>query len=414
MKLMFQERVKKAKQQLEAAFVALTYKTSGNHACITHHEIRNRPEKQACFEMRGSVGFPRPQAGTPAMNRPRRPCLGVPGPLRRGHGRPVPHRRHFRQDAERNLRRRAGTDVEAHRAVQAVEFGRGQTEVLGQARTALGLIDARTNGADVEGRAPERFHQRKVVELGIVGQRHDRGGVVDLEGVDDIVRHRADQRDARQCKALGVFLARVADGHAIAQGLGDLGKIVGHLAGADDEQPPLRAVMAGQVGLGQRQRVGAARRRRQRHHAGGQVQAAADPFTAAQACEQFVERRLWAERFKHQLQRAAAGQAEAAGLFRAHAVAQQLRPGECQAACPQLGDEVVLDATARHRAGDQPVLPNGHQRAHRPRRRAPGSRDGAQHHAAGLRPPGRGGAQHAKIEVVHALLWLRMFVRPRA
>jgi hypothetical protein len=73
--------------------------------------------------------------------------------------------------------------------------------------------------------------------------------------------------------------------------------------------------------------------------------------------------------FQQQLQRAAAGQAEAVGLVGAHAVTHQLRRavGNAQVLVQGLGvasDQIVFDAAARYRANGASVLAQGHHGAH--------------------------------------------------
>jgi hypothetical protein len=156
--------------------------------------------------------------------------------------------------------------------------------------------------------------------------------------------------------------------------------------------------------VGEREHVGLAGRL-QRHRAARQVQHAAHHLAARQRGEQLGQAGGRGHRLEHQLQRAAAGQAEALRLLGADAVLHHLGRVERERAVAHLGDEVVLDAAAGDRAGDAAVVAHRHRRAHRARRRAPGAGDGAEHRAVAGLVPVLHLLQHAQVNVVHGFAW---------
>ena len=95
--------------------------------------------------------------------------------------------------------------------------------------------------------------------------------------------HLADEPGAGHIETHGILLARVADQDLVVQAQGHAGEVLRHLACADDEQAPLRAVMRNQMGLAQDQDVGACLRRQQLNFSGVAVQYALHPFTTGQA-----------------------------------------------------------------------------------------------------------------------------------
>jgi hypothetical protein len=93
----------------------------------------------------------------------------------------------------------------------------------------------------IKGVRLERFHQRQVVELRIVGQRDHGAAAVELHRQHEVVRHLV-HHHARQAPAAAVFLARVAHRHLVFQPIGDLRQELRQLAGADDQHAQARAV----------------------------------------------------------------------------------------------------------------------------------------------------------------------------
>ena len=235
-----------------------------------------------------------------------------------------------------------------------------------------------------------------------MGQRDDRGVAVGLDRDHRVVGHGAKQRRARHLEAGGVFLARVTDQHLVAQRVGHLRQVLRHLAGADQQQPPMRAVVGRELGVGQREFIGVCGGL-ERDLAAGDRQHPAHPLALAQAGQQFIEPGVRQHRLEHQLDQPAAGQAEAVRGVSVDAVAQHLRQARGQHAAARLVDQVVLDATARHAARDQSVVAHRDRRSRRPRRRAPGACDGAQHHAVAGRHPLGDLAQHIQVDVVHGV-----------
>ena len=74
------------------------------------------------------------------------------------------------------------------------------------------------------------------------------------------------------------------------------------------------------------------------------------------------------ERLQHELHRAAAGQAKAARLLAAIAVASGLRQAQRQLAARHAANQIIFNAAARDGTGHLPVIANDHQRARRARR----------------------------------------------
>ena len=142
-------------------------------------------------------------------------------------------------------------------------------------------------------------------------------------------------------------------------------------------------------------------RRVQLHRAVGERQHAAHALAAREDLDQLGQARRLGDRLEHELQRAAAGQAEARGLLGADAVAHDFRPREREGAQAHLVDEVVLDAAAGDGAGDLAVAAHGHEGTHRARRRAPGAHHGAEHHPVPGRAPADDLLQDAEVDVVH-------------
>jgi hypothetical protein len=138
--------------------------------------------------------------------------------------------------------------------------------------------------------------------------------------------------------------------------------------------------------------------------AGLQIQPAQRVPSRADAVEKFAEPGARPERLEDELDRAAAGQAEAERLVGGDAVLHALGPLGRHLAAAHLVDEVVLDAAAGDRADHQSVVAHQHVRADRPRRRTPGAHHRAEHGAVSRRAPLLGLLQNLCVDVVHAVL----------
>ena len=209
-----------------------------------------------------------------------------------------------------------------------------------------------------------------------MGEGDDGGVAVGLQLAHHIVRHAGHQPGLVGLEAGGVLLPRVADQYLVAQGRGHGRQVLGELPGADDDEPPTRAVVGDEVGVAQRQFVGAAGDL-QVHLAGGQREAAPHPLPGLQLLQQLVQPGAVLHRLQHQLDQAAAGQAEAVGGVGVDAVTHYLRHARGERPRLGLGDEVVLNAAARDAAGHQAVAAYGHAGARGARGRTPGAGDGA-------------------------------------
>ena len=104
-----------------------------------------------------------------------------------------------------------------------------------------------------------------------------------------------------------------------------------------------------------------------------------------------------------QAQRAAARQPKPRGLLAGNAVSNQLhrRPVRRNPPVVQPRNQVVLDATAGHRADHHAVLAQRQHRARCPGRGAPGLDHAVQHHALTGAAPFEDAAQDVQIDAVH-------------
>lgn len=275
-------------------------------------------------------------------------------------------RRHFGQDRDADFGRRLAADVEADRAVQAVELRIGEIEQF-QAFAPARIVHARTDGADIEGLGFERLHQGQVVELGIVGQRDDGAARIEPGFDHEVVRHRVHQLCAGEVPVGAVFLARVADDHAVIHCGGHLREEARQRPGADDEQAPARPVNGVQDFVLEAQH-GARMGARQGDGAAAQVEPAFEQLSAFKALQEFAQAAVQAQGFDRQFDRAAAGQTEAVGVVGADAVADDVRARiGCDAPGAYVLDQVVLDATAGDGTDHAPIVAHGQGGADRAR-----------------------------------------------
>ena len=123
----------------------------------------------------------------------------------------------------------------------------------------------------------------------------------------------------------------------------------------------------------------------QRRVAGQEVEPARDQVPGLDLAQQRAHARFARQRLEHELDRAAARQPEAPCLVRRHAVGHRLGARLRHAEPARAVDDVVLDAAARDRADDEPVVAHREHRAFGARRAAPGLDHGDQQHAAARR-----------------------------
>ncbi|ASL75023.1 hypothetical protein BC350_16450 [Ralstonia pseudosolanacearum] len=292
--------------------------------------------------------------------------------------------------------------MHSDRAMQPCELGFGQVEFL-QAFAPVGVVAPRAQRAHVEGGRLERLHQRKVIELGIVGEGDNGAALVQFHRQHGVVGHGADHGDAGNRPFLAVFLARVAHRDLVVEPHGDLAQVARQLPRADHQHPVARAMDGDQARAIELQAVGDGGvlepRCTARH-----VERARHQLAGFHGMQQGVDPAGGGERLQHQLQRAAAGQAEAVRLFRADAVFHGLGPGLVQAFAPHAVDQVVFDAAAGNRADHHAVVTQRQHRALGPGRGAPGLHHGHEQHAPLLLQPAHAGLQHFEIDAVHGAL----------
>ena len=87
--------------------------------------------------------------------------------------------RHLGENRGGDLRRRAGADVESHGPVKPLEAVGIETGG-GQSLQAFGVGAATAEAADVEGIGTQRGRQRRVIQLRIVAQGHQRATRVQI------------------------------------------------------------------------------------------------------------------------------------------------------------------------------------------------------------------------------------------
>ncbi len=294
--------------------------------------------------------------------------------------------------------------------MQAIELFVVQVEQF-QALAAARIVDARADRAHVEGIRLQRFHQRQVVELGVVGQRHHGAARIEARFDDEVVGHRMHQVDAGYVPVGAVFLARVADDDAVIHAAGYLRQEARQGAGADDEQAPARAVERVQRFAFDAQH-GARSGGRERHRAAVQVDAAFQQFAAFEPVQQFADAAGGRQGFDRQLDGAAAGQAEAVGVVGADAVADDVRHGvRGDTLGAHVLDQVVLDAAAGDRADHAAIVAHGEGGADGARARAPGLDHRDQFAAVARGDPAGGGFQYVEVEAIHGSGGWRCWVR---
>jgi hypothetical protein len=129
--------------------------------------------------------------------------------------------------------------VQPDRPVESGDVRLGQVEQL-ETLSALCVVASRTECADVERLRRQRFHEGKVIELGVVGERDHRAVRVELQRGDRVVGHVGDEPGVGHVPGRGVLLARVAHDDLEVQRQRHLGQYAGKLAGADHQHPPAR------------------------------------------------------------------------------------------------------------------------------------------------------------------------------
>ncbi len=132
-----------------------------------------------------------------------------------------------------------------------------------------------------------------------------------------------------------------------------------------------------------------------------EIECARNEITLLNELEELADATLGCERLEHELDRAAAGKSELARIFRRNAVGDRLRPLDVSTLAPRALDDVILDAAARYRADDVPVVPHREQRTRRPRRATPGLDHRHEQDAPVGRQPFGAPAQHLEVDAIH-------------
>ncbi len=101
-------------------------------------------------------------------------------------------RRDLGDDRDRDLRRRYRADIKPDRRMDAGDVGLGKALAL-EPFDAAGVGFARPERADIETVARQRMSERRIVDLGIVGERDERGVAVDAERRQRLVRPFGDR-----------------------------------------------------------------------------------------------------------------------------------------------------------------------------------------------------------------------------
>jgi hypothetical protein len=194
-----------------------------------------------------------------------------------------------------------------------------EAKVLAQALPAPGVVAARAERANVEGRRFQCFEQGQIVKLRIVRQGDDGQMRVGRHRLDDIVGHAVGQPGTRHTPFPAILLARVADRHRVVQRLRHFGQIARSLTGTDDEQAPGRTVHGAQEPAVPAHRFAACRVGLP-CLAGRQIQRADDQPALRQLGLEFGERGNTRIGLDDQFQGSAAGQAEALRLVAGHPI----------------------------------------------------------------------------------------------
>ena len=258
---------------------------------------------------------------------------------------PVFYRDDLRCDRHGNLGRCLSAKVQPHRAVQAPDLCRRQVEQRQPLLTRRGVA-ARTERTNVEGGRLQRLQEHHVVQLGVVRQRHHRAVRIQLQLQHKVVWHLLAEGGATHVPSEVVFLARVAADHLEVQRQCHLCQHPRQLTGANDQQPPAWAEQCAQPGTVELELL-TSRSGFHLHLAGVEIQHArhqAMPRCEAQNVIDPVGRE---QGLLHQAQVAAAGKAEACGLFLGDAVSDQRRPCDALAGTNTF-NQVVFDAATRN------------------------------------------------------------------
>ena len=308
------------------------------------------------------------------------------------------------EDRDRDLRRRAAADVEADRAVQARDLVLASRRTRAAARaawrcwrasrarrrrtpaTCSASISARSSsfGSCVSATTAQRSSSRIActVSSGIVRTSVTPGNV----------------------PRLGVLLARVADRHLVVEADRDLRQVLRQLRRADHEHPVARAV----------DRASASRRRtrdRRSARAGCSVaspvarsslRATRWPASISRSSARMPDSR--GQRLEHELDRAAARQAEPARLVGRDAVGHGFAARA--RSCPSRRTRSMMSSSMQPPETEPTTRPSSRTASIAPsrtRRAAPGLDDGDEQHAAARVEPLRAALQDFEIDAVHAI-----------
>ena len=202
-----------------------------------------------------------------------------------------------------------------------------------------------TREPNVEGIGLQRGEQRHVVQTRVVGQRHDGGVGIRLDGQHGIVRHARHETDGGVAPVVAVAFTGVADQHLEAEAACQFGGIARQLPGADHQQAPGRTEGRTQGRAIEVQHL-VAPGWQESHHAAGQIQAAQQAFMIGAALQQFVQPTHVGQRLFEQAQGTATRQAEPRGFLLADAISDQLARGTAIGHRLSARQQVILDAAS--------------------------------------------------------------------
>src|ERR1700730_4449383 len=121
---------------------------------------------------------------------------------------------HLGSDRDRHFGRRHRADCKSDRPVDASKIIIAEAQFL-EPRTTPGVVAARAESADVEAVRTQRRGQRRVVDLRVMGQGHDRRAAIRLQPFERFVGPFLRQLDIREPRLRRERSAGVDDGHGI-------------------------------------------------------------------------------------------------------------------------------------------------------------------------------------------------------
>src|SRR5579883_1718993 len=140
------------------------------------------------------------------------------------------------EDRDGNLGRRLGADIEADRPMDAGEHLVADAD-LGQPLLALGVGALAAQRADIEDVRLQRRLERRVVQLGVMRERDDRGRCVEPHRLEGLVGPILDHLDARKALRRRPGAARIDDGDVEFEHRRHRRQTLRDVHGTNDDQP---------------------------------------------------------------------------------------------------------------------------------------------------------------------------------